>query len=125
MSSKAELEQLTVSGLRDVALRLGVETRGVRQELMDRLVEHFEKTGWPEHLLRIANIGDETTENTTRAKQGQMSEKSTCRPSTGVLSEAAPPEPGCSRGPIMDAGQMQAVVQAVLQALERGQPSQI
>lgn len=110
-----------MAGLRDVALRLGVETRSVRSELMDRLVKHFERTGWPEYLIRIANMVDKTTKIILRAKQGQMNENSTCRPNTGVMSEAAPPEPGCSQGPIIDAVQMQAVVQAILQTLKRGQ----
>lgn len=50
MSSRIQIEQLTVEGLRDLARQVNIEARGNREQLVDRLMDHFESSGWPEHV---------------------------------------------------------------------------
>lgn len=49
------LDNLMVEGLHEVARQYGMEASGVRANLIDRIIDHFEKTGWPEQIRVTAS----------------------------------------------------------------------
>lgn len=55
MSVRLELELLTADGLREVAIQQGIDNRGTKSVLLDRLADHFERVGWPERMLITSN----------------------------------------------------------------------
>jgi len=119
MFSRSELERLTVAGLKSVAAQQKLETRGVRTELLDRLADHFERRGWPARPLGEAEMSEETMEiATTEAVEGQTNRNILNQSDAEPILECAPPGAEGGRRLALDAVQMQAVVQAVLRALE-------
>lgn len=56
---RAQLELLTVAGLREVALRYGLDTQGVREVLLDRLIDYFDRRGWPDQIIAVGRASQE------------------------------------------------------------------
>ncbi|NEV49185.1 hypothetical protein EUZ93_01515 [Wolbachia pipientis] len=53
------MEQLNIDGLRELARQRELDIRGMRAIILDRLVDHFERSGWPEQIIIAApNIDD-------------------------------------------------------------------
>lgn len=48
--SRVQLEQVTVDGLRELARQYEIDRRGLRAALTEKLLDHFERNGWPDHL---------------------------------------------------------------------------
>lgn len=109
--SRVQLEQVNVEGLRELARQQGLDIKGARAVLLDRLTEHFEGIGWPEE---IGIAGPSVVEERNIAESDRA-----C--SEGHQGRAD------ANGRADDAGHLrvmrrnsniQEIVQAVLQALE-------
>jgi len=50
MTTKVYLEQLNFDGLRELARQHELDIRGTRAQVLDRLADHFERSGRPEQI---------------------------------------------------------------------------
>ncbi|XP_076385878.1 uncharacterized protein LOC143264115 [Megachile rotundata] len=97
--SRVQLEQLNIEGLRELARRHGLDSRGTRAVLFDRLSDNFERTGWPDQFMVTGPSGSE--------------DRASTEDSSVVQAEGT----GATSGDIGNPN-IQEIVQAVLQALE-------
>lgn len=70
--NRLQLDKLTVDGLRDIARSRGLDPTGTRAVLMERMVDVFEREGWPEQICAYAG------------ESASLTGAGTCRPASGV-----------------------------------------
>lgn len=113
MITKKDLGRVTVGGLRGMANRHAVSSKGTKQELVDRLAEYYDRTSWPENLNgeprseEGAEEGSSLQSMLVRNDDG-VSTRSGSVPSEGGMAdgarEAAPSREENRQGVILDEG---------------------
>lgn len=70
--NRVQLDQLTV----EVARQHRLDAAGVRATLLDRIIDHFVREGWPEQFrATVANPTENAMPNTSNATQGNAAEE--------------------------------------------------
>lgn len=67
---RASLENLSINELRELAGQYKVDTKGSRVNILERLLNHFERAGWSEQVALSNDKG--TSENMPVAMRGQI-----------------------------------------------------
>lgn len=113
---RVQLEQLNVYGLQEVARQQTLDIRGTRAVLLDRLIDHFERNGWPDQL-QIAGPSTAEGEIFAPVEASQPTAEEVADLVVPLIADKPVPE----RQAAVSFPNMQDIVQAVVRAMESGQ----